>query len=448
MTYLLYFTIETSTYLALKSTFNSSFMYVLIETNIAELIEVFQAYLSSKILLVLVIMIGLALFYKKLFSSFEKTLKKQIALVICVSILVGLKFTGYIEQNLYHNMLRGVYGYYELQNKFSQSDEIQQEIVLNYSNDNEVFVLVLGESTNRNHMGIYGYTQESTPLLSSMQDSLYVFADVVSTDVLTLKAVPKMLTALSNSGHAVANYNLVELFNAAGYNTYWLSNQRPISYHDNAISKIASYSKFLKFFNYKVDKYATVYDGTMISEYDKILNEEGKKLIVLRLIGTHFDYENRYPDDFAKFKPKTKTKRDKIISHYDNAVLYNDYVVYTLINKLKQSSKKSALLYVSDHGENVFDDANFFGRTEEKITASMFEIPFILWASKDFKKPNDFIYERQRKFMCDHLYESVLHLNGITYKRLDSTRSVFSSSFKERKRIIVNDVDFDEYFVK
>ena len=32
--------------------------------------------------------------------------------------------------------------------------------------------------------------------------------------------------------------DIVQVFKVAGYDTYWLSNQRPISFHDNAISNI------------------------------------------------------------------------------------------------------------------------------------------------------------------------------------------------------------------
>ena len=40
---------------------------------------------------------------------------------------------------------------------------------------------------------------------------------------------------------------------------------------------------------------------------------------------------------------------------YDNAVLYNDFVVSSLIKDYAKSDPNGFLLYLSDHGEDVFD---------------------------------------------------------------------------------------------
>ena len=184
--------------------------------------------------------------------------------------------------------------------------------------DNDVLVVVLGESTTRTHMELYGYHKESTPLLSAFKDSLLVYKDVISTDIITTKSVPKMLTSLSNGVYNDIETSIIDVFKTAGYKTYWLSNQRPIGYYDNRVSEIASRSDYFKFFNHTNEVTTQSYDEVLLPKFKEILSENGKKVIFLSLIGTHFDYDKRYPKRFEKFKRSNVSKREEIINHYDN----------------------------------------------------------------------------------------------------------------------------------
>jgi heptose-I-phosphate ethanolaminephosphotransferase len=445
--YLLYFVLETTSYMAVSSNFSSSYMYLLIESNRGELKEFVSSYFSIPIMLFILIIIGLFFVIRKQ-KLIRPNSKKIITGITCfLSIVVFLKFTGLIESNAYHNILRGVYGYVQLQNSVKLNTNIAVSDI-QIKSDNEVLVIVLGESTTTGHMQLYGYDRETTPLLNSIKDSLLIYNDVISTDVFTLKAVPKILTTLDNTRDLETSTNLVEIFNKAGFNSFWFSNQRPISYHDNAISRIASGSHHFKFYNHVIDKHSAVLDEIVFPDYEKTLNLPGKKIIFIRLIGTHFDYNKRYPESFNKFlSVGNLSKRERIINEYDNAVLYNDFIVYSLIKNLQKQNKKSALLYLSDHGENVYDETDFFGRSEEILTKTMFEIPFLMWVSKDFELPNDFEYKPDRVFMADHTYDSVGHFFGVLYTDMDASRSIFSNSFKERKRTVINNIDYNSYFV-
>lgn len=439
-----YIVLETSSYLAVSSTFSSSFMYLLLDSNASELSEFISSYINWSIVAVIVINTYLFFLLKRKLKKNSIKYSSLVGLIGAISILFFLKISGLIESNAYHNIVRGTYGYYELHSN-TVFEKTVSKTDFKITSNNEVFVLVLGESTTRSHMQIYGYNKETTPLLNSIKDSLYVYDNVISTEVFTLKAVPKMLTFLNNE--IDARVSIVQLFNAAGYDTYWLSNQRPISYHDNAISKIASNSKEFKFYNHLIDKNTKILDEIIIKDYSELLKKPGKKMIVLRLMGTHFDYINRYPIEFNKFdKGEHKSKKEKIANQYDNAVLYNDYIVYSLITHLKQIPK-SALLYISDHGENVYHNGtDFFGRSEENLTQSMFEIPYILWTSKDFELPEDFAYNPTNLFTADFTFNSIEHLFGVRYKTFNNSKSIFSNSFIPNKRIVLDEHNFDTYF--
>lgn len=446
--YLLYLVMEGTSYLAVSSNFSSSYMYLLIEASKHELHEFGLAYLSVSIVIYIAIITSMYFLMRKRIINKPSSDKPIFGWIAILIIGIGLKLTGYIESNAYHNIVRGFYGYVELQNSTSLKTDLPIEEVEVTAN-NEVFVVVLGESTARGKLQLYGHGRETTPFLSSIEQDLFVYSDVISTEVFTFKAMPKIITSLGGIPEKESLINLVQLFNTAGYNTYWLSNQRPISYHDNVVSRIASQAKEFKFYNHLIDEHAQVLDEVIFPDYDRILKEPGKKVIFIRLIGTHFKYKNRYPNSFNKFAKSTDVSKVELIKNqYDNAVLYNDFIVYNLIIKLKSTTSKSALIYTSDHGENVYDDGtDFFGRSEEVLTPSMFEIPFVFWASKNFDFPTDFTYNSNRKFVADHTYESVGHIFGVKHKNMDFSKSIFSNSFKERKRIVIGNIDFDSYFV-
>ena len=445
--YLLYLVLETTSYMAVSSNFSSSYMYLLIESNKHELSEFVSAYTNLSIILFILFCIVLFFIVRKQRFETKNKYHKTIGILGFIGVVAFLKFTGLIESNAYYNTVRGAYGYVELQQTYKVNSQINKEDV-KIITDNEVLVVVLGESTTRGHMQIYGYNKQTTPLLNSIKDSLFIYNDVISTDVLTLKSVPKMLTSLDNNNTNYSNSSIVQIFNSAGFKTYWLANQRPISYHDNAINKIASSCYQFKFYNFRDDLESNILDEIILSDYMSILSKPGKKAIFIKLIGTHFDYEKRYPPKFDVFRNNaTQSKKDKTINNYDNAVLYNDFIVFEFIKLLEKQNSKSALIYLSDHGENVYDNGtDFFGRSEENLTKNMFEIPFLVWASKDFNFPNDFEYKPNRKFMADHTYESIGHFFGIEYKNINASKSIFSSYFKERKREVVNGIDFDLFF--
>ena len=445
--YLVYFVLETSSYIAVSSNFSSSYMYLLLESNSQELREFTYSYINITIIIFVILCAALFFIIRKKQFSFFNNKKSIIAFLGSVFIVVFLKLTGLIEHNVYHNIVRGIYGYIDLQSSVNFNSKITKDDVF-VTADNDVLVFVLGESTVRGHMGIYGYNRETTPLLNTIKDSLFIYNNVISSDVFTVKSVPKILTSLDVNSKKEDVISLVEMFNAAGYKTYWLSNQRAISYHDNVTSKIASAANSFKFYNHIIDKHTLVLDEKVLPDYKQILNKPGKKVVFVRLIGTHFDYNKRYPKLYKKFyNPQAKHKKIEIVDHYDNAVLYNDFIVFSLIKNLQKINKKSALLYISDHGENLYDEGTqFFGRSEDVLTKSMFEIPFLLWTSKDFSYPLDFEYVKNRRFMADHTYESICHIFGVLNKDINASKSIFSKTFKERKREVINGLDFDNYF--
>ena len=125
---------------------------------------------------------------------------------------------------------------------------------------------------------------------------------------------------------------------------------------------------------------------------------------------------------------------------YDNAVLYNDFVVSSLIEQFSATKPNGFLLYLSDHGEAVFDSptGNVLGRSEGPPTAPMYTIPFMLWTSPQWQANNaaDYRAALSRPYSSSNLIHTWADLAGLNFTELDTSKSLVSADFKVRPLII------------
>ncbi|WP_241224521.1 sulfatase-like hydrolase/transferase, partial [Escherichia coli] len=127
---------------------------------------------------------------------------------------------------------------------------------------------------------------------------------------------------------------------------------------------------------------------------------------------------------------------------YDNANLYNDHVVASLIKDFRVTSPDGFLLYFSDHGEEVYDTPphKTQGRNEDHPTRPMYTIPFLLWTSEKWQAahPRDFSQYVDRKYSLAELIHTWSDLAGLTYDGYDPERSLVNPLFRESTRWIGN----------
>jgi len=315
-------------------------------------------------------------------------------------------------------------------------------------------VIILGESSSRSHMGVYDYYRSTTPMLENIKDNLLIYNDVVSPHAFSIGSISKALT-LGNyeSPSSISSGSIIQLANTSNFETTWLSNQRPIGIYESLITKISLSSNSHKFLTLTIARNNKVLDENLLPELDKVLfsNEHNKKFIVVHLIGSHLNYKNRYPDTFKVFKDEPLTKFESQesfnkINQYDNAILYTDFIDSEIIKKIEALNVKSFVLFLSDHGEEVYKDRNMAGHNEAIPTKDMFDIPFMLWRSDKYKHDKMLSINFDRKYMIDDLFHSLSDLLSISSLEVDSTRSIFNRGFKDRKRIILDSVDYDTFF--
>lgn len=312
----------------------------------------------------------------------------------------------------------------------------------------KTIVFVIGESLTRTHMSLYGYKRQTNPLLTSLGDSLIVYKDVLSPQVHTIPVLRSLMSMSNeeNPENLVEKPSLIELFNRANYDTFFISTQPFGGTYKT------SYDALLNLAQHKYDlSIEKQPDEIILPRFKKILeaDSQGKnKLIVIHLIGNHMAYEFRYTPSYNRFNNSKDSLyvetsfRDKkaitMIDKYDNSVLYNDRLIYDIIKSLQNNSKtESAMIYISDHGEEIYDIRNFAGHAYEKVSTYMAEIPFLVWLSPDYKKNRvDLNFDPQIPYSTQDIIYSISDLANLKYQDYDDTKSVFSKQFKPKERLI------------
>ncbi len=319
------------------------------------------------------------------------------------------------------------------------------------ANQPATLVLVIGESTNRQRMSLYGYPRKTTPELDKLKDQLAVFDNVITPRPYTIEALQQVLTFADeeNPDLYLSTPSLVSMMKQAGYKTFWITNQQTMTKRNTMLTTFSEQADEQVYLNNNRNQNAAQYDGDVIEPFNKALTDPApRKLIVVHLLGTHMSYQYRYPPSFDKFQDRTGVpagvRDDQVPTYnsYDNAVLYNDFVVSSLIKDYAKSDPNGFLLYLSDHGEDVFDSVGHttLGRNENKPTAPMYTIPFMAWASPKWRENHNwnFAADLDRPYSSSHLIHTWADLAGLSSDELDRSKSLVSDSFKPRPLLIGN----------
>ncbi len=306
-------------------------------------------------------------------------------------------------------------------------------------------VLVLGESTTRQHMHLYGYGRDTTPNLDALAASgqgLTVFQNVVAPRPYTIEVMQQILTFgdEQNPDRFLTDPSLINLMKQAGYKTFWITNQQTMTKRNTMLTTFSQQTDEQAYLNNQRNQNASQYDGVVLDPFEKALKDPAqKKFIVVHLLGTHMDYRYRYPEEFAYFKDRqgvpSALSDDQVETYnfYDNAVRYNDFVVSSLIKRYAESSANGFMVYLSDHGEDVYSSGNHdrLGRNEMAPTRPMYTIPFMVWTSPSWQAahPRDLKAVADRAYSSSHLIHALSDLAGLSYDRYEPAKSLVSPQF-------------------
>lgn len=455
-----------------------SIVYILLETNVAEAGQYLNVYLNSKIITLILVFLIPSVFiliavnkaiHRYTLSDYFGFVKtglhkggkwiKHLSVLAIILISSSIYISaGHFKHHVFNKMIKGYTLYHqevERYNNFlhhSDNSTFLQHVVNQDDDQKQTLVVIIGEATARNHMGLYGYYRNTTPRLKQMSDALLFFEDVISPHANTIASLEKVLT-FGSTAHPedVEKGSIVQLAQKAGYKTYWISNQIPLGLYETLVTMIGKTTDRSFFTNLGSAEVQSSYDENLFPFIQLALDEQvNKKIIFVHILGTHSVYDWRYPEAYNVFTDAPRTpypseRATQAINTYDNAVLYNDYIVSSIIKMLENNTQKNAtgqLVYFSDHGEEVYETINFEGHAEPIATYPMYEIPFIYWTNQSDKKEAYSSFTK-RKYMTDDLIYSIADLMNIQFEGRDDSKSVFSNSFISKPRIVKGDQDFD-----
>ncbi|WP_418857520.1 sulfatase-like hydrolase/transferase [Segatella sp.] len=339
----------------------------------------------------------------------------------------------------------------------------------------EVYVMVVGETARAHNFSLYGYPRNTNPLLSKTP-GIKAFPNVTTQSNTTHKSVPMLLSAASAEDfeRLFHEKGILAAFKEAGFHTVFISNQLPNHSFIDFLGEQADEHYFLK----KEDaSQGNHYDEDLLQKLDEILPladasssahyhyRYRKLFVVLHSYGSHFNYQERYPRSFAYFKPdsrseaKSENRRD-LLNAYDNTIRYTDYILHGIIERLQKwegvqaktdgvyCQPTSAMLYTSDHGENIFDDnRKLFLHAAPKASDYELHVPFIIWTSGGFSKQYPDILkalgENRSKQVQSSLsaFHTMLGIGGILTRYRQDEYSVASEKYHPVKLLYLDDHD-------
>ena len=339
----------------------------------------------------------------------------------------------------------------------------------------EVYVMVVGETARAHNFSLYGYPRNTNPLLSKTP-GIKAFPNVTTQSNTTHKSVPMLLSAASAEDfeRLFHEKGILAAFKEAGFHTVFISNQLPNHSFIDFLGEQADEHYFLK----KEDaSQGNHYDEDLLQKLDEILPladasssahyhyRYRKLFVVLHSYGSHFNYQERYPRSFAYFKPDSRSEakpenRRDLLNAYDNTIRYTDYILHGIIERLQKwegiqtktdgvyGQPISAMLYTSDHGENIFDDERcLFLHAAPKASDYELHVPFIIWTSEGFSKQYPDILkalgENRSKQVQSSLsaFHTMLGIGGIQTHYRQDEYSVASDKYHPVKLLYLDDHD-------
>ena len=186
-------------WIVLKCPLNASSIFVFLNTNFNEASE-FMAIKMTPLLLLFIPYIVLFVLVLRHIPRFSFQSKGEILVWSALWLAVAVFFTDNIIHKRFLRLAvpdveRAVISFAkesEEYRKLKKPNLFQIEAELT-TEDSTLVVVIIGESSNRNHMSLYGYGRETTPRLQARQDIL-VFDNVVSANSNTLYSLMNFLT--------------------------------------------------------------------------------------------------------------------------------------------------------------------------------------------------------------------------------------------------------------
>lgn len=409
---------------------NMSIIDTVLVTNTNEAMEFASVYFSPKLM---VLLIGAVLVNMVAYVA-ARVLGKQVisTVVIRLCAILGVVFlivnivlilffhtSVHISTPMHHSLARVMweYGRVTHESHIGNLLHVCQDVKAVRRQEGSLnMIVVIGESHSVYHTSLYGYEKQTYPRMKDRESDgeLFVFQNAVTTNDVTALVMSSVFS-LDSMGIDFNEYPLFPaVFKAAGFKTAlydneYLADESLYLMSNSTLSNLMYDQRNLDYYDY---------DGDMVRDVN--LTNDSLTLYVFHLAGHHVRYDKRYPQSFAKFKAgdyggSYSDGQKKEIAAYDNACLYNDYVLDEVIRKFE--NENAVMVYFSDHGEELYELRNFRGHGSAKSSPDIryqLRVPFWVWLSDKYRDQHPHMVDKLR-----HALDLHVKIDDISFFLLD-----------------------------
>lgn len=312
-------------------------------------------------------------------------------------------------------------------------------------------VIVVGETSRASEWQLYGYGRATNPRLSG-RSGLTAFPRALSQSNTTHKSVPLMLSHVSAREFGDSIYDVksvIAAFAESGIPTAFISDQGRNGALIDAFGSEADTCVFL------ADSLGTHRnDLDLLPVFDRVTSGLGagdRMLVVLHTYGSHYRYNDRYPDTAAVFTPDApleaeKSYRPALVNSYDNTIVLTDRLLAEIMDRIENRGISGALIYTSDHGEDIFDDdREHFLHASPIPTYEQLHVPMLVWMSDAYRSRHQNLYlaaeanRRRPVATSEAVFPTAMMLAGLRSRRSDETQSLVSNRYTPRPYVYLDD---------
>jgi len=323
----------------------------------------------------------------------------------------------------------------------------------------EIYVMVIGETSRADNWSLYGYGRKTTPLLEQ-ENNLVYFPDALTQSNTTHKSVSIMLSAASAESYnkIYEHKSIITAFKEVGFTTVFLSNQGLNHSFTEYFSREADINRNIRSVGDLGIKTVNSYDEALMPMFNHYIDSiPGNIFMVVHTYGSHFNYKERYYEEFSVFKPDNVTgirkgDKDRLVNAYDNTILYTDYFLSSMIASLKRTEAASTMFFASDHGEDLLDDSRMrFLHASPNPTYYQLKIPMFVWFSDSYKtvfpsKVEALLNNKDKPVATNAIFHTLIDIASVNTDYLDKDLSLADVHFKTTKRMYLNDHDKPVFF--
>ncbi|QHH99424.1 phosphoethanolamine transferase [Acinetobacter dispersus] len=420
----------------------------LMQTDLAEAKDTWSWHLLVWVIgMVIVPIIVILLIKLKPEPVIRQVWKKVLASLVSLAMVGSLLFVFYVDFAAIFRENRDLKGMISPQNMiasfisyYKKKAPKENLPLVHYGEDAQVsqnskgapklMVLVVGETARAENFSLNGYAKDTNPKLSK-QDILN-FSQVSSCGTATAVSVPCMFSGMKREDYderlASHREGLLDIAKRAGYQVTWIDNNSGCKGTCDRVEQF----KIPEPIQQKWCKDGECLDDILIDSlkaYIETIPKDDTRphLVVLHQMGSHGPaYYKRVPPAYRVFKPTCDTNaiqgctQEALLNSYDNTLLYTDYVLDSLIETLKNTTKyQTGLWYLSDHGESTGESGMYLHGAPYAIAPTQqTHVPMVMWFSQAWqqqaaKQVKCLAQQNKSKLSQDNLFPTMLSLLNI-----------------------------------